>query len=895
MNEKWFSLEIGEIENKLKTNAASGLSRKAARSRFRKEGKNDFFYMYQKSVGTCIKQVVADPMLLLMIAVTAIAAIFGNLTVAAVCAVLMLINIGASTFIYVKSCRVAESMAEYSQPKVTVIRDGSLYYADARAVVRGDILMLGEGDVIPCDARIISCDNFVVSQYEGAHAESEEQVQKCSNTVFSEEKGIKYQNMVYAGSSVVGGSARAVVVSTGKDTYIGALDGGVAISNSSGSIEALLKLKKLSRIYSFCMLTLILPLTVIGIFTFGSKSILDTFLLVLSLSVSSLGELMYALGGVIVSAGLTELVSPELRNNTAIIKSVGDLGKIASPDYLFLLGDAALTDGSYRVCKMIVGDEEYEGEGLLTKNAAFPTELALMADYTRSMSPSASVAGKKPFFDALADYGKRIGIDLESFKIKVRNSVYYPPEQGASLESATFFLYGQRMATVVSHSADIIDRCTFIRSNGQTVPLDSKEKEEIKQRLGEWYSEGVSAKICATSPNAGNSRPSIGGLILEVVIGFEKFRLPNLTEYKNGLIGAGVRPLLFVDARSRAELARAMKLYSVSNISEVVSYAHVGDDVSRLTALANKCSIFVGFPTSLIAALAQKMRENGKTVESVGLSTKHFEVFESSDVSVSYGVSAYRTSGIDVTRLETYTDSGKEHSKEGAQILRCFCDALVKRASLQGGGLGAICRLTQTARGIHKNLENALRYLICTQIVRVLITLASIICGKALLTSPQLLFGGLIVDFCAVLVLAFDSYPMTNDVFTSYSASDLVKRLRLPSLCAAITAVAAIGCSVPMCFISGADVSRALFFSVTVTQILMLNFMRKSSGVKNVFSKTSISVSVIAIVLAFLIAIVPVFAYAFGATDGSFLSLAILPVAPIAFFVSYFLTENKKK
>ena len=894
MNEKWFSLEIGEIENKLKTNAASGLSRKAARSRFRKEGKNEFFYMSQKSIGTCLAQMLGDPMLLLMIAVTAIAAIFGNLSLAAVCAVLMLVNIVVSAVVYVKSCRVAESMAEYSQPKVTVIRDGGLYYADARAVVRGDVLMLFEGDIIPCDARIISCDDFSVSQYDGAHSETEECLKKRSGAIFDADQGSKYSNMVYAGSSVVSGSARVVVVSVGKNTYIGALDGGIELNNSSESIEALLKLKKLSRIYSFCMLALVLPLTVVGIFTFGEESIIDTFLLVLSLSVSSLGELMYAIGGVIVSAGLTELVSPRLKNNMAIIKSVGDLGKIAAPDYIFLLGDAALTDGSFRVCRTILGDEERGGDAIFDKNAARSIELALMVDYARTLSPSSVAAGRRPLFDALSDYGSRIGIDLESFKIKAKNSVYYPPEPGIGFESATFFLYGQRISALISQSADIIDRCAFIRMNGQAVPLDAETKKKIKARLGEWHNEGISTKICTTSPNAGASRPLANGVILEAVFGFLKFRVPNLTEYKQGLGEAGVKPLLFTDARSKAELARAMSLFAVTSTSEIVSYARVGDDADQLAKLAARGSVFVGFPTSVIASLAQKLRENGKVVESVGLSPSHFEVFENSDVSISYGVADYRTSGIDVTRLETHTDSGREHSREGAQILRSFCDALIRRASPYGGGLGGIYKLTRAARGIHRNLENALGYLVCSQILRVLITLASIICGKALLTPPQLLFGGLIVDLCAALVIAFDSYSMSSNVFTSYSAVELLKRLKLPSVCALITAVAAVGVSLPISFVCNIDVSSALFFSVTGTQVLMLNLLRKSSGVKNILTKASIAVSFSSIIASALISIIPPLAYSFGAYGGSVISLAVLPVAPAAFFISYFFANKKK-
>ena len=93
MNEKWFSLEIEEIEKKLNTNAASGLSRKAARSRLRKEGKNNFFYLRQRSVGECVRRVFSDPMLILIIAVNIIAAIFGRVSTAIISGIFIAVSL----------------------------------------------------------------------------------------------------------------------------------------------------------------------------------------------------------------------------------------------------------------------------------------------------------------------------------------------------------------------------------------------------------------------------------------------------------------------------------------------------------------------------------------------------------------------------------------------------------------------------------------------------------------------------------------------------------------------------------------------------------------------------------------------------------------------------------
>ena len=144
MNYKWYSLTPEEIEKILRTNAALGLSRKAARSRVRKTGGNSFFFVETRSIGSCLRSVFCDPLLLLLIGVDIVAAIFGELTVAISVGAVLLFNIVLSSFLYLNSQWVVESASGHSQPKVKVIRDGALYFVSSKGVVPGDILILRE-------------------------------------------------------------------------------------------------------------------------------------------------------------------------------------------------------------------------------------------------------------------------------------------------------------------------------------------------------------------------------------------------------------------------------------------------------------------------------------------------------------------------------------------------------------------------------------------------------------------------------------------------------------------------------------------------------------------------------------------------------------------------------
>ena len=129
-----------------------------------------------------------------------------------------------------------ELMAGCSQPKIRVIRNGEVSLADSRCIVPGDVIIVSDGDILPCDARIISSKGLSVNVYKGkSSAPIFINVEPKSDAFYPEESNFEfyeYENMLYAGSEVISGEARAIVVSVGEQTYIGALEGGIALNDS---------------------------------------------------------------------------------------------------------------------------------------------------------------------------------------------------------------------------------------------------------------------------------------------------------------------------------------------------------------------------------------------------------------------------------------------------------------------------------------------------------------------------------------------------------------------------------------------------------------------------------------------------------------------------------------
>ena len=114
-------------------------------------------------------------------------------------------------------------LAQMEEQKISVFRKGAHFYAeiDAEDLVPGDVIFISEGDIIPADLRIIFSKDLVVDQrlYTG------ETATVTKGTVFrnvklTSEPLMCLPNICFAGTEVVGGLARGVVVATGKSTYL---------------------------------------------------------------------------------------------------------------------------------------------------------------------------------------------------------------------------------------------------------------------------------------------------------------------------------------------------------------------------------------------------------------------------------------------------------------------------------------------------------------------------------------------------------------------------------------------------------------------------------------------------------------------------------------------------
>src|SRR5215471_3159143 len=142
----------------------SGLSESEATERLRREGFNELPSAKPRNLFQIAVSVLKEPMLLLLLGCGAIYLSLGDFKEALVLLSFVFVVIGLTLYQERKTERALDALRELSSPKATVIRSGELRRIPGREVVRGDVLILSEGDRVPADGVLVSATSLTVDE-----------------------------------------------------------------------------------------------------------------------------------------------------------------------------------------------------------------------------------------------------------------------------------------------------------------------------------------------------------------------------------------------------------------------------------------------------------------------------------------------------------------------------------------------------------------------------------------------------------------------------------------------------------------------------------------------------------------------------------------------------------
>ncbi|PSL34679.1 cation-translocating P-type ATPase [Chitinophaga ginsengisoli] len=210
------------ISDTIVTNGLRTSDINALQQRF---GKNIFTQLPGRRLPVILKNVVTEPMFLLLVFAAGLYFLLNSITEGMMMLTAILLVSAISVYEEMKSEHALEALKQYTAPLATVIRDGKETTIATTELVPGDILLLHEGDMIPADAIILSANDLTVNE------------SVITGESFPVEKQAGDKTPLYQGSTINSGACTAVVTHTGNNTTLGKL--GKAIASTPDEKTAL--------------------------------------------------------------------------------------------------------------------------------------------------------------------------------------------------------------------------------------------------------------------------------------------------------------------------------------------------------------------------------------------------------------------------------------------------------------------------------------------------------------------------------------------------------------------------------------------------------------------------------------------------------------------------------
>ena len=264
-----------------------GLSEMEAARRLTDEGYNEIRSARRRSILAIAFEVLREPMFILLVAVGVIYLILGEKKEALILLSFVLVVMGITFYQESKTERALEALRDLSSPRALVIRDGEQKRIAGRDVVRGDIMVLAEGDRVSADAVLLSCVNLSIDESLLTGESVPVRKSQSDGDVEMGRPGGDDLPFAWSGTMVVQGHGVARVTAIGSGTEMGKI--GVALESIEQEATPLQKETR-KLVFNIALLGMALCALVVVVYGLTRHNWLQGFLAGLTLAMAMLPE-----------------------------------------------------------------------------------------------------------------------------------------------------------------------------------------------------------------------------------------------------------------------------------------------------------------------------------------------------------------------------------------------------------------------------------------------------------------------------------------------------------------------------------------------------------------------------------------------------------------------------
>lgn len=362
--QKCAQLQEMEIFSELKTDNI-GLTNSIAEKRRLESGYNEL-----GSETKCWYHILGrqfrSPFIYILLAVVPLSIIFGEMLDAAMIIIFIVINVALGFFQEFKSEKMLALLSNYVVARARVRRDGKETMIPSRELVPGDIIILETGDIVPADARLLLAQGLTINEsvLTGESAPTEKEAEVCAK----EPAGVyEARNIVFSGTTVVGGKAEAVIIATGKNSFIGTIAKlATETVRTSGFEKGIGRLSKFILRLIFGTLILVFVANLI-IKPFSSHQLIELIIFSIALAISVIPEALPVVTTFSLSRGALHLAKKKV-----VVKRLSAIEDLGGIDILCTDKTGTITENELTVAEILPIGDNSKDDVILTAAQASP-------------------------------------------------------------------------------------------------------------------------------------------------------------------------------------------------------------------------------------------------------------------------------------------------------------------------------------------------------------------------------------------------------------------------------------------------------------------------------------------------------------------------------------------
>lgn len=737
MNSKLFisaphSLPIDSLANTLQVDASNGLSGEMARKRLEELGPNSYQSQSPKSIWKILWEQFKSPIVYLLAVGIVVSVYFGDYVEAIAILAVILINACIGFFMEFQARRSMKALKEMDKVNTRVRRDGQTKEIPSESLTIGDVILLEAGDVIPADGRLVECNHFQCDE-SSLTGESLPSEKKTNEIAEDASLGDQY-NMVFKGSSVMNGNAKAIVTGIAAHTQLGKITS--LVENATETATPLdKKLNELSK----KLIWVTVGMT--ALFAIASLIQGKDWLLIIetsiALAVAAIPEGLPIVATVALAYGMLLMAK---RN--AIVKRLSSVETLGSTNVILTDKTGTLTENSIYVEAFSFIDERADvriENGVLKfttnkiernkKNLELITVVGALCNNASVETSSEEKEYGDPVEIALLHLLNASGNQANETQAQYRRLAEIPFNSDTKIMGTLHEGSKGQFVAAKGSVEHLLEKCTKLQKKETLGDLSAEDKQKILAQSEEMAANGLRVLAFAYREDTQLAKENfLSELIYLGLIGFLDPPRLDIKEAISSCRNAGIKIVMITGDHPKTALNIARQTGLIDGDEQQVV---VGKDLPPSEQLSNEwkqrilsTAVFARTTPKQKLDIADAFQKEGNIVAMTGDGVNDAPALKKADVGIAMGL------------------RGTQVAKETASIV------------LKDDSFTSIAEAVAHGREIFQNIQKFVIYLISCNLSEIfVVTVLGFIAPSTTLFPLQILFLNMVTDVFPALAL----------------------------------------------------------------------------------------------------------------------------------------------